>query len=121
MNKERTAEYYIKRMDRRAEHFDLQKRGMRGSSSTGRGFMSRATSMYRMSLVNKSWLSRVTSWDCSTAVGIVEASLGMSESSRVGTQASASGVSGVSCKNERTFSMQTAMLSDHASLEESKD
>ena len=37
--------------DTRAAQIDLQKRGMRVSSSTGRGFLSMAISMYRMSLV----------------------------------------------------------------------
>ena len=79
---------------------DRQKRGMRGSRSVGKGRMSRATSMYRMSFVKRSWLSRVTPLDSSSAVGMVEASLGMSEMSRVGTQARASGVSGVSCAHQ---------------------
>ena len=64
--------------------------------------MSRATSMYRMSFVKRSWLSRVTPCDSSSAVGMVEASLGMSEMSRVGTQARASGVSGVSCTQNQS-------------------
>ena len=79
-----------------------QKRGMRGSRCVGKGRMSKATSMYRMSFVKRSWLSRVTPWDSSSAVGMVEASLGMSEMSSVGTQARASGVSGVSCTYQLT-------------------
>ena len=58
--------------------------------------MSRATSMYRMSLVNRSWFSRVTPWDSWRAVGMEDASLGMSEMARVGTQDRASALSGVS-------------------------
>lgn len=57
--------------------------------------------MYKMSFVKRSWLSNVTPWDSSKAVGMVEASLGMSEMSNVGTQARASGVSGVSCKPDK--------------------
>ncbi len=75
----------------------LQNNGMRGNRSAGRGRMSRATSMYRMSLVNRSWFSNVTPWDSSRAVGMEEASLGMSEMSKVGTHDRASGLSGVSC------------------------
>lgn len=78
-----------------------QKRGMRGSRSLGKGRMSKATSMYRISFVKRSWFRRVTPWDSSSAVGMVEASLGMSEMSSVGTQARASGVSGVSCTHEQ--------------------
>ena len=69
---------------------------MRGSRSAGKGLMSRATSMYRMSLVNRSWFSRVTPWDSCRAVGMEDASLGMSEMARVGTQDRASALSGVS-------------------------
>ncbi len=74
---------------------------MRGNRSAGRGRMSRATSMYRMSLVNRSWFSSVTPWDSSRAVGMEEASLGMSEMSKVGTHDRASGLSGVSCTTKK--------------------
>ena len=63
--------------------------------------MSSATSMYRMSLVNRSWFSNVTPWDSSRAVGMEEASLGMSERSKVGTHDRASGLSGVSCTTKK--------------------
>ena len=79
----------------------LQNNGMRGNRSAGRGRMSRATSMYRMSLVNRSWFSSVTPWDSSRAVGMEEASLGMSEMSKVGTHDRASGLSGVSCTTKK--------------------
>lgn len=84
-----------------------QKRGMRGSRSLGKGRMSRATSMYRMSFVKRSWFSRVTPLDSSSAMGMVEASLGMSEMSSVGTQASASGVSGVSYTHQPNMILST--------------
>ena len=74
---------------------------MRGNRSAGRGRMSSATSMYRMSLVNRSWFSNVTPWDSSRAVGMEEASLGMSEMSKVGTHDRASGLSGVSCTTKK--------------------
>jgi len=79
----------------------LQNNGMRGNRSAGKGRMSSATSMYRMSLVNRSWFSNVTPWDSSRAVGMEEASLGMSEISRVGTHDRASGLSGVSCTKHK--------------------
>ena len=79
----------------------LQNNGMRGNRSAGRGRMSSATSMYRMSLVNRSWFSNVTPWDSSRAVGMEEASLGMSEMSKVGTHDRASGLSGVSCTTKK--------------------
>lgn len=74
--------------------------------------MSKATSMYRMSFVKRSWLSRVTPWDSSSAVGTLEASLGMSDMSRVGTQARASGVSGVSCITNPQKAVRVLLLLD---------
>ena len=82
----------------------LQKRGTRGSRLAGTGCRSRAASAYSTSLVKRSCCSTVTPSMSVFSDGTVVARLGMSSRARLGTQASASAVSGVSYSTHVWFS-----------------
>mmetsp|Transcript_14151 Transcript_14151/g.34024 ORF Transcript_14151/g.34024 Transcript_14151/m.34024 type:complete len:263 (+) Transcript_14151:1115-1903(+) len=72
--------------------------GTSGISSIGTACRSRRCSAYRMSLVNRSCVSSVVAPRLDRSDGMVFTARGMSAMARVGTHASISGESGVSCR-----------------------
>ena len=99
---------------KRLEYFGVlahrQNSGTSGSRSAGTTLRSKAVSRYSTSLVNSSWVSCVTPCVSVMAVGTLETSRGMSDSCSVGTQDSAWGGSGVSCRQGEAGTLTVCRL-----------